>query len=237
MRKIVYVSLFLNVVCLLALGYVVYQKGGINYLRKKMHLPVERPKDHPYGIYHSLKESVFAELPADSSDIIFFGDSITDYGNLSELFGDPHIKNRGISGDGIDGLLNRIPAVSAGNPRKLFILIGANDMGPDKPADFFLQRYDSLLRGLRSRLPQTDIYIESILPTRDYHNVNNQQIQAINASLKQLAGRYNAAFINLYDAFAATDNKLKSELSFDGVHINGKGYAIMKAMIEPYLHP
>lgn len=237
MKKLLFFSIVINLICFIALGYVVYEKGGINYLRKKLHMPVERPKDHPYGIYHSLKESVFAELPADSTDIIFFGDSITDYGNLSELFGNPHVKNRGISGDGIDGLLQRLPAVASGKPRKLFILIGANDMGPNKPTAFFLQRYDSLLHGLRSRLPQTALYIESILPTRDYHSVDNRQIQEVNAALEKMAARYNARYIHLYDAFAGPDNKLKADLSFDGVHINGKGYAIMKTLLQPHLQP
>ena len=77
----------------------------------------------------------------------------------------------------------------------------------------------------------------AFLPTRDYHSVDNRQIQEVNAALEKMAARYNARYIHLYDAFAGPDNKLKADLSFDGVHINGKGYAIMKTLIQPHLQP
>ena len=57
--------------------------------------------------------------------IIFIGNSITEGGkNWSEKFNIPNIRNRGISGDVTDGVLERLDEIIFFKPKAVFILIG-----------------------------------------------------------------------------------------------------------------
>ncbi|MDF2653065.1 MAG: glycoside hydrolase family 92 protein, partial [Paenibacillus sp.] len=73
-----------------------------------------------------LQKSGFDALQINQNDIEFFGDSLTDYGQWSELFPNTSVKNRGITGDDTERLLNRLSEV--GNPAKLLIMAGTNDL-------------------------------------------------------------------------------------------------------------
>ncbi|WP_317110333.1 hypothetical protein [Chroococcidiopsis sp. SAG 2025] len=55
------------------------------------------------------------------------GDSLTDECEWSELLENPHIKNRGISGDTTMGVLNRLEDIVSSQPAKIFIMIGINN--------------------------------------------------------------------------------------------------------------
>lgn len=80
------------------------------------------------GEYHYQRRSLFNVLPLHSSDIVFLGNSITDGCEWAELFQNRHVKNRGISGDRTAWLLDRLDSVIAAHPKKLFLMIGTNDL-------------------------------------------------------------------------------------------------------------
>ena len=67
-----------------------------------------------FGKYYDQRELLFESLPASENDIIFLGNSITDGGEWSELFQNPNCKNRGISGDVVAGVLNRLETITRG---------------------------------------------------------------------------------------------------------------------------
>jgi len=57
-----------------------------------------------YSTLYYQRASLFEKLPVNKSDIIFLGNSITHFGEWSEIFDNRHIKNRGISGDIVQGV-------------------------------------------------------------------------------------------------------------------------------------
>ena len=61
-----------------------------------------------YGTYYDQRELLFESLPTSENDIIFLGNSITDGGEWNELFQNANCKNRGISADVTEGVLNRL---------------------------------------------------------------------------------------------------------------------------------
>mgnify|MGYP006140392103 FL=1 len=63
------------------------------------------------GPYYLKRVAYFEALPEKKNAIVFLGNSITEVGQWSELFTDPNIINRGISGDVTYGVLNRLPFV------------------------------------------------------------------------------------------------------------------------------
>jgi len=84
--------------------------------------------------YNFQRRSLFEKLPVTSKDIVFLGNSITDGGEWNELLANPRVKNRGISGDRSSWMLDRLDPIVGGQPRKLFLLIGTNDLAAGTPA-------------------------------------------------------------------------------------------------------
>ena len=81
-----------------------------------------------FSEYYYHKKAHFENLPNTQDEIIFLGNSITDGCEWSELFQDLRIKNRGISGDITEGVLQRLKEVTESKPSKVFIMIGVNDI-------------------------------------------------------------------------------------------------------------
>ena len=88
----------------------------------------------PRSTYWIQRATLFESLPASEDDIVMLGNSITDGGEWAELLGDAHVKNRGISGDTTDGVLERLGTITRGRPAKVFLLIGINDFSKGVPA-------------------------------------------------------------------------------------------------------
>ena len=68
-----------------------------------------------------------------SADIVFLGDSITHEGSWEEYFLECQTVNRGINGDTVQGVIDRLPDVLALEPKKLFLMIGVNDLNNHLP--------------------------------------------------------------------------------------------------------
>ena len=75
-----------------------------------------------YSTYWQQRASLFAMLPDGKREILFLGDSITDGGEWQELFNNKKVKNRGISGDITDGVLDRLGEVISARPGKSLYL-------------------------------------------------------------------------------------------------------------------
>lgn len=85
-------------------------------------------QEQKHSTFYYQRATLFETLPTSKSDIIFLGNSITNGGEWAELLGNPHAKNRGISGDTTQGVLDRLSTITKGKPSKIFLLIGTNDL-------------------------------------------------------------------------------------------------------------
>ncbi|MDR8390776.1 GDSL-type esterase/lipase family protein [Aliifodinibius sp. S!AR15-10] len=200
---------------------------------------VEQKPD--FGAYYYHKKSLFEALPNTSNEIILLGDSITDGNEWSELFGSSRLKNRGISGDVTEGILYRLSEVTESNPAQVFIMIGVNDLARGIPVDTVLSNYGKIIDQIREESPDTEIYIQSILPVNDEfpqfssHTDKTSQIKQANVGLTELAKKTGATFINLFDDFSTAEAKLNPNYTEDGLHLNGQGYVVWKSVIGSYM--
>lgn len=194
---------------------------------------VEEKKD--FSDYYIDRVTTFKNLPKQKGEIIFLGDSITDICEWNELFKNSLIKNRGISGDTTYGILNRLEDIVSSKPSKIFIMVGINDIGKGKSTEEIIKNYKSILNRIKKSSPSTDIYVESVLPiNKDIFNTSTkeEEIIALNDSLKKLCASYNIKYIDLYSLFIAEGNKLNPKYTTGGIHINGTGYAIWREVIK-----
>lgn len=194
-----------------------------------------RPKD-----YH-LHAEEFSSFPDKPSDIYFLGNSITARGNWQELLGREDVRNRGISGDITFGVLQRLKEVWEGHPKKVFILIGINDVSRNIPDSVIVGNYYKIVRQIKKGSPQTKIYFETLLPVnKDFkafknHYNKDQHILWINQQIKKMGQRENIRIIDIYPAFLDSSGKLMADLTEDGLHLNIKGYHKWIGILKPYL--
>lgn len=191
----------------------------------------ESPKfsDHYYA-----KKSIYESLPKDSAEIILLGNSLIEWGEWENLFDDPNVKNRGIAGDNLPGILNRLDDLLVSKPRKIFIEAGTNDLAWGTLPDSVVQFYSRILAKIKSESPTTKVYCLSILP--DSKRLTKPEvIRNVNVEIKKLANTYGYQFIDLYSHFADSNGQLQPAMSIDGLHVNGIGYVKWKSILQPFM--
>ncbi len=137
----------------------------------------------------------------------------------------------------MDGLIQRLNnSAIALKPKKLFLMIGINDIGDQRSDDYLKSMYTTLIDTLISELPETRIYLHSILPTTArWKNCPPDQIRRINNFLTLLAIEKGVVFVNLYPDFLDNTQHLNLELTRDGLHPNQAGYDIWAEKVRPLL--
>lgn len=187
------------------------------------------------------RESLFGMLGTDSTSIVFFGNSLTHGCEWHELFGNPHILNRGINGDVVSGLRERLPSVTAGRPAKIFLLCGVNDISHDLSADSIATALGELIGEIRAQSPATRLYVQSLLPINNsfgrYKAIfgKEQTVRDVNRLLRPIVERSGATWIDVHQLFADQEGNLRADLTNDGLHLLAPGYAIWRDALRPYV--
>jgi lysophospholipase L1-like esterase len=236
LKIILVISLLFNTACILfmAVGGMCFDSK--NSVSKKMTAFVHRPK----STFFMGKDLLFDVLPKDPEAIVFLGDSHTEHFYLEELLQQPHLKNRGISGDRVKRMLERLDPICAMQPKKIFIQGGINDLGTGASKEQVMENYQLLIEKLHNETPQTEIFIQSIFPTvlkseSTYCNPKvNQDIRTINNYLKTNASKKGYTYIEIYDSLVL-NGTLNPMYSFDGIHLTPEGYFVWAKIVKPYL--
>jgi len=229
-RKVLIFSLLINAFLLLALLYGIHRLGGFSYLKYRL-----QNKGNA-GVYENRKQ-LFETLPVHKNNIVFLGNSIIEQCEWSELFGNPNIINRGIAGDVAVRLLERLDPIIKGQPAKIFLLIGINDLIYGG-LDDLRNNYPLILEKIKTSSPNTKIYVHSLLPINPNlrkMSLTNEGIKAFNEELKKIASEAKVVYINLHDELIDEQNNLNVSYSTDGIHLNGEAYQIWKHAIEKYV--
>lgn len=181
--------------------------------------------------YYDSREKLYQGIKDRSVDVVFFGNSITERGPWNELFPSYRVSNRGIGGDNTYGMKARIADVAASKPKKVFLMMGINDIGRGLPVDSILKNYHEIVQIIKKQSPKTTIYVQSTLPLNeskiqyDYLRNREQAIRDLNAGIKLLAEKEKLHFVNVKEVLA-DDYILKSALTSDGIHVNTDAYLL-----------
>lgn len=192
-------------------------------------------------VYFLNRQQNFEVFPKDSNSIIFLGNSLTQFFEVTELLKNLKIKNRGIYGDFTGGVLNRIKPIIDEHPQKVFIEIGLNDLLHSIPVDTVLKNYQTLIDTLQSGKSGTKVYVQSLLPigynseTANLPHINDD-IRLINERLKQYSQQHNATYIDLYTSFSIEGKINPKYFISDGEHITGEGYMLWADLVKPFVN-
>lgn len=78
--------------------------------------------------------------------------------------------NRGIGGDCISGMINRVQPIVDGRPKAIFIMAVQRPAFLEISNEKLLQQYERLLDIIARGTPRTRVYIQSLLPLNEAHN-------------------------------------------------------------------
>jgi lysophospholipase L1-like esterase len=192
--------------------------------------------------YYERVEQFRNEAPVTSKDIVFIGNSLTENGKWNEYFPKQKIVNRGIIGDEVMGIYDRLYQILPGKPKKIFLQTGANDVSHDLPVDSIVERIAMVVDKIREESPETQLYLQSSLPINESFNRYQKMtgktdvLPQLNKQLEQLAASRGIVFINLFPLFVEPGtNVLRKDLTNDGLHLKKEGYEIWRKAIERYV--
>ena len=184
---------------------------------------------------------------------VFVGDSITEYYQLVDSYGDymkqtgTLVYNRGISAECTDHLLARFDdSVLNIEPKNMVLLIGVNDLGQGVPEDTIYNNIKTMIEKTQTQCPQTNIMLQALYPIDEnrpefYDRFmvgsarTNEQIQSLNARLKTLAEEKGIHYLDLTEQLADENGAFRAEYTMDGLHPNAAGYEIITKAIKPLL--
>ena len=168
-----------------------------------------------------------------NENIVFLGDSITDWYPISEMYSkDIPIVNSGIAGYETKDIINRLDElVYQYNPTKVFVLIGTNDLKyKDDDEKKVVENIKKIVTEIKKYRPKTKIYIQSIFPVNRELEYNateeryNEEIKTVNKQVKEYCLKSNITYINIYDELIDDKGNLAEKYTVDGLHLSTKGY-------------
>ena len=168
------------------------------------------------------------------ADVVFFGDSHIAGGDFQNAFPDVKSINLGYIGEDTKGMLRRVEAIAAVQPKKVFMMGGINGLY-HQSLDEFEFWYAALVDSIHAAVPDADLYVHSILPVTAWSDYcDNSKILEANTIISKIAAERNLTLVELHSLYAL-NNALPDEKSFDGLHLNEDAYATWYHVIEKYV--
>jgi lysophospholipase L1-like esterase len=156
--------------------------------------------------------------------VLLLGDSLTLWLPMQAL--DPRVVwlNQGISGENSDQIRQRLVWVGQLQPQRIYLMAGINDLKQGRSPAQVVTSLQQLIRSLRLQVPQSQLVVQSLLPTAG--QVANVSIQVVNEQLSAFCQPQLCEFLDLYTDFVDVNGRLPASLSTDGLHLSPEGYAL-----------
>ncbi len=183
-----------------------------------------------------------------SVDVLFLGDSITDFWRdrgkkvWDENYAPLHAANFGISGDRTQHVLWRMQngELDGLAPKLVVLMIGTNNTGfendkvtPRNTVPQTIEGVKAVVRGLRAKLPGAKILLLAVFPRGEKPD-NPQRLQTIeiNHGIASLDDGKFVRYLDIGPKFLTADGTLTKEIMPDFLHPNLHGYEIWAEAIR-----
>src|SRR5262249_28367874 len=138
--------------------------------------------------------------------------------------------NLGVGGDTSAGVLHRLDAVIDLKPRRVFLMIGINDLGRGFPVELVAAHIQLVAQSLLERgivpVVQATLYTS--------HRGFNDKVSALNELTRAWCAAKSVVYIDLNDVLSA-DGMLRPRLTEDGLHLNEEAYQLWSEVIRRYI--
>jgi lysophospholipase L1-like esterase len=232
-RYALFISLAINLLGVSLFCLAVSRLGGMKQLWMRwQHRGVPALYHHRIGHFEA--------LPVQKGAVIFLGDSQTEQAEWHELadVSGMQVLNRGISGDHIQGVRNRIEEILRHEPAYIFLQIGINDLLAGTAPVQAVLALEQLIEVIQRRHPSGRLVVLGLPPVNSRVRVlstNNEVITAFNQGLQRVAAQKNVPFLELYAPLSDGHGQLSMAFTEDGIHLNGSGYRVWRWVLDPWL--
>jgi lysophospholipase L1-like esterase len=169
-------------------------------------------------------------------NLVFIGDSLTEWYDWQERFPADRVMNLGISGETVEELLDRRDHIRSRveSPDIIFLMTGINNILSEQYD--ITGPYAEFVRNLTTWYKGATVVVQSLLPV-DMPWIRNDTIRTINRHLAAIAREHDAEYLDVYSRFVdANGSPIPGLLSDDGVHLAAKGYDVWAKVVEKYLN-
>ncbi|MCF7972179.1 MAG: hypothetical protein K9N55_00020 [Phycisphaerae bacterium] len=215
------------------------------------------------GYWHGQYERINGEVArAESTEIVFFGDSITWYWSQGggtgqsvwrDTYGRYNPINMGNSGDITPVMLYRaahgnLDFAKGQDPKVAVLLCGTNNfvvtqsaggkvqwnLGAACPPEDVAHGARAVAQIFRRRLPRTRVIMMGILPVSNAVKwAKCKQTNAVNAGLT--CNRSEVVYLDLQNKFLQSNGSINKALFSDGTHLTSDGYRVWAESLDPYI--
>jgi lysophospholipase L1-like esterase len=204
-----------------------------------------QPRDEAWLSRH---ETFVAQAENRDIDVLFLGDSLTDWWADPERggpvwkrhFANWKAANFGISADRTQHVLWRLQngEGSGFSPRLIILLIGTNNTGMEKDSPAIRNSPAEALAGvikvvdeLRERFPKATILHFAIFPRDEPDSLSRKQIEEINHALADRPLPSNVSLVNIGHLFLDETGATQPHLMPDKLHLSTAGYELWASEI------
>ncbi len=163
------------------------------------------------------------------SSSLFIGDSLTEglsiYGYVNE---NNVIAYKGMT---INYAIGEIDNMVILNPKMIFLLLGTNDLLLGESGSQFAYRYVELAKKIRERLPETQVFAQSIFPvTQSVENdrplLANWRIDEYNNAVMNTFRENGFKYVDVSSKFKDSNGVMNPVYSPDGIHLYSEYYRL-----------
>lgn len=180
------------------------------------------------------------------SDVLFMGDSITDFWRstdgvmagkpvLDKYFGDLKVANFGIAGDTTQGVLYRLKHGEGQgfSPKAIMLMIGTNNTGRNTAAEI-AEGIGAVVLELQKDFPGAKILLLAIFPRGTANDPVRATISEINSIIARLHDGNRVHYLDIGAKFLDPNGNIPREVMSDALHPSTQGYEIWaQAVKEP----
>jgi lysophospholipase L1-like esterase len=179
-------------------------------------------------------------------DILFMGDSITDFWRnrglnvWNKYYAPQHAANFGIGGDRTEHVLWRMDRgeLDGIKPKVVVLMIGTNNTGKGRGANSvpqIIEGVTAVVNDIRMKLPDSKILLLGIFPRGTLDDPQRAQVALINTAIAKLDDGTMVKFLDIGSKFLEADGTLPRSVMPDLLHPNEHGYQIWADAMNPTL--
>jgi len=195
-------------------------------------------------------EGFVAQAKQGGIDILFMGDSITDFwrnrgSNVwNQYYAPRRAANFGISGDRTQHVLWRMDngELDGIKPKVVVLMIGTNNTGkerdnktPRNTVPEAIAGVQAVVADIRARLPDSKILLLAIFPRGTLDDPQRAQVALINTVIAKLDDGKMVHYLDIDPNFLESDGTLPRGIMPDLLHPNAHGYQIWADAMNPTL--
>ncbi|MEM7755520.1 MAG: GDSL-type esterase/lipase family protein [Planctomycetota bacterium] len=212
-------SLCLNAAGLAFAGKALLDRGGLDYIERRLGLSEAEP-----AVPFDHKLATLDLMPDLRGEIVFVGDSLTDAFMWAECFPALPVQNHGIGGNRVSDVAARLDRIIDRAPSAIYLNIGTNDIGDRRDPAVIASEIEGVLDRIEAQLPLTRVVLQSIPPRVGV--VQSESIVALNGMLAEVAVKRGLEWVDFHDALLGDNGQIDDRFHTDGVHLTAAAYGV-----------